>query len=84
MDSVLQTFHEDLKALRRALKSETNPRVAKKSLRQDAEQLGRQWFKNIEPELQRRRSFPAETLKRYATSCERLIKLSAPNNLCTS
>ena len=84
MDSVLQTFHEDLKALRRALKSETNPQVAKKSLRQEAERLGRQWFKDIEPELQRRSTFPAETLKRYATGCERLIKLSAPNNLCTS
>src|ERR1035438_4729952 len=84
MDSVLQTFHEDLKALRRVLKSETNPQVAKISLRQNAERLGRQWFKDIEPALQQRSTFPAETLKRYATGCERLIKLSAPNNLRTS
>ncbi len=84
MDSLLQTLQEDLKVFRRALRAETNPRVAKKSLRQEAERLGRQWFNTIEPELQRRRVFSVELLKKYSSGFERLIKLSAPNNLSTS
>lgn len=84
MDAVLQTFQDDLKTLRRALKKESNPRVAKKQLREEAERLGRGWFKDIEPELRRRAAFPEELLKKYAGGCERLIKLSAPNNQATS
>lgn len=80
MDAVLTTFQSDLKALRRALKNESNPRVAKKRLREEAERLGRWWFKEIEPELRRRGTVSEELLKKYAGGCERLIKLSAPNN----
>lgn len=84
MDSVLQSFHKDLKALRRALKAETAPRVAKKSFRDEAERIGQRWFKEIEPGLQHAANIPADSLKKYATACERLIKLSAPNNLRSS
>lgn len=84
MDTVLQTLQDDLKALRRALKKESNPRVAKKQLREEAERLGRSWFRDIEPELRRRAAFPEELLRKYAGGCERLIKLSAPNNQAKS
>lgn len=84
MDSVLQTFHDDLKALRRALKAETTHQVAKRSLREEAERIGTLWFKDIEPGLQRLGSVSADALKKYAVACERLIRLSAPNNLRSS
>lgn len=80
MDSQLHQFHEDLKALRRALKAEANPKVAKKGLREQAEKLGIRWATEIVPELQRRYAFPAERIQVYSAACSRLIKLSAPNN----
>lgn len=49
MDSVLQDFHDDLKALRRALKAETTLRVAKRSFRDEAERLGKRWFYHLNP-----------------------------------
>lgn len=84
MDAVLQKFRDDLKALRRTLRRESNPRVAKRQLREEAERLGRDWFRDIEPELRRRAAFTDDLLKKYSGGCERLIKLSAPNNLVTS
>ena len=84
MDTVLQTLQTELKELRHALRSETTLRVSKKSMRQEAERLGRFWFTDIEAKLRRQNSFSAELLKKYAEGFERLIKLSAPNNLRTS
>lgn len=80
----LQTFHTDLKALLRTLKKESNPRVAKKHLREEAERLGKGWFSDIEPELRRRSLFSDELLAKYAGGCQRLIKLSSPNHSVTN
>ncbi len=83
-NATLQALHEELKALRRALRGEENPRVAKKSLRHEAERLGRHWFDKVQPDLARTNAISVELLKKYDTGFERLIKLSAPNNLRTS
>jgi hypothetical protein len=80
MDSVLQQYHDDLKAFRRALKAEPAKLVAKKSLRERAAQLGKRWSAEILPELTRRFSLPGDTLERYSSASARLIKLSSPNN----
>jgi hypothetical protein len=81
---LLETFYEDLKAFRKALKDDPNLRITKKSQRERAEQLGSRWFEEIGPDLARLTAFPPETLKKYSESCEHLIKLSAPNNRKTS
>ncbi len=80
MDATLKTFHDDLKALKRDLKAEENPRVAKKGLRERAEELGSRWFSELAPGLSKL-GFSAELVEKYSAACARLIKLSAPNNL---
>ncbi len=80
MDKQLKTFHDDLKTLRRDLKAEANPQVAKKGLRERAEGLGSRWFSDLSPGLSQL-GFSAELVDRYSAACARLIKLSAPNNL---
>ena len=80
MDSLLRQYHDDLKALRRALKAESARLVGRKSLRDRAAQLGKRWSAEIVPELIRRYSFPADALQKYSAASARLIKLSSPNN----
>jgi hypothetical protein len=83
VDDQIKKFHDDLKILRRDLKNETNPQVAKKGLRSQAEELGSRWFNDISPALSKL-GFSAELVDKYSAGCARLIKLSAPNNLRTS
>jgi len=80
VDAKLKAFQDDLKALRRDLKAEENPQVAKKCLRERAEALGSQWFGELSPGLLQL-GFPAELVEKYSAASARLIKLSAPNNL---
>jgi hypothetical protein len=79
MNSSLQVFHDNLKSLRRSLKTYNQDQVAKKQFRQDAERYGSQWFSDLLPKLAGR--FPPEVLEKYSSACARLIKLSSPNNL---
>jgi hypothetical protein len=80
MPSLLQQFHDDLKAFRRSLKAEPNKLIGKKALRDRAELLGRRWSAEIIPDLSERYALPSETLQKYSTAAARLIKLSGPNN----
>ncbi len=80
MDSVIQQYHDDLKALRRVLKAESAKLVGKKYLRDRAAFLGKRWSAEILPELTRRYSLQPDVLQKYATASARLIKLSSPNN----
>lgn len=66
------------KSLRRLLKGETTPKVAKKALRDEAAALGSIWHKDFEPTL--KHSLSPESLEIYSTQFTRLIKLSSPNN----
>lgn len=70
------------KGLRRLLKDETNPNVAKNGLRDEAAALGSTWHKDFAPTL--KHSLPPESLEVYNTQFTRLIKLSSPNNSRTS
>jgi hypothetical protein len=80
----LKSFLADLKQLRRDIKAESVPQIAKKSLRERAEALGSRWFSDLSPRLASHTSFSAELLDKYSGGFARLIKLSAPNNLKTS
>lgn len=80
MDSLLQQYHDDLKALRRTLKAEPAKLVGKKSLRESAAQLGKRWSAEVLPELTRRYCLPPETLQKYSDGSAQLIRLSSPNN----
>jgi hypothetical protein len=84
MDANLKALHDDLKQLRRTLKSEKTPQVSKKGLRQEAERLGQTWFSEIEPGLHQTASFSDDLIRKYSVGFQRLIKLSAPNNQRTS
>jgi hypothetical protein len=78
----LKQLHEDLKSLKRDIQKETNPQVAKKGLRERAEQLGTAWFSEFVPAI--RFNVGAEVLEPYNVGFKKLIKLSAPNNQRTS
>lgn len=80
----LKVFHNDLKVLRRDIKAEKVSQIAKKALRERAEQLGSHWNKDLLPNLKKNTNFSAEIIDKYTLSCAQLIKLSAPNNLKTS
>lgn len=78
----LQALLTRLKALRKALKSETVPKVGKLALRNEANALGRDWHNDFAPKL--KHSLTPEALKNYGDQFTRLLKLSAPNNKVAS
>jgi hypothetical protein len=77
-------FLSELKALRKEVKAERVTQIAKKHLREKAEQLGSQWCTSLSGELSQSGAIPSEVLERYTEYCSRLIVLSSPNNLKTS
>lgn len=79
--SDLKRYLDDVKSLRRDIRAEAVQQIAKKSLRDRAEEIGSRWFSDISPGLSPSPHFSAELLERYSSGCARLIKLSAPNNL---
>jgi hypothetical protein len=66
------------KTLRKLLKAEANPKVAKLALRNEAKSLGSIWHKDFASTL--KHSLAPESLEVYNTQFTRLIKLSSPNN----
>jgi len=81
VEKELSSVLDDLKALRRDVKAESVQQIAKKALRQRAEELGGRWHKNIAPRLTVSSSLQPDLLARYHDGFTRLIKLSTPNNL---
>lgn len=84
MDSILHTLLEDLKHLRRDIKSLTTPQVARKSIRERSKDLGSRWHREVSARLKAVTSIPPDAIKRYDEAFTRLIRLSAPNNLKAS
>lgn len=82
MEQELTQLLSDLKSLRKALKAETVPQVGKKVIRDQANELGTRWHRDLSPKL--RPAIPADVSERYDAAFTRLIKLSAPNNLRSS
>lgn len=77
----LKAFLDDLKTFRKDLKDEQKEQVAKKALRNRAEELGTRWFNDISPLVTAGTGFSLEVVEKYSKGFARLIKLSAPNNL---
>lgn len=81
MQAELKTFLADLKSLRREVKGENYERIAKKLLRDHAEQLASTWFNVIAKSAAENYTFAPELIDRYSVLCKRLIKLTENNNL---
>jgi len=84
MLEILKELHQDLKLLRRDIAAEKVDSIAKKSLRQQAEDIGTKWFSEISEGLNNSSRIEADVVGLYSQNFARLIKLSAPNNLKTS
>ena len=66
------------KALRRDVKAETNSRVYKKGLREEAAALGSDWYKIYAPFL--KHSLSSELMDKYGELYKKLIQLSVPGS----
>jgi hypothetical protein len=77
----LKQLLADLKALRKGIKAESVPRIAKKNLRESAEKIGSRWFSEFATAVPQQLGFSSDILEKYADGFGRLIGLSAPNNL---
>ena len=77
----LKAFLNDLKGLRRDIKGERVKQIAKRDLRNRAEQLGSRWFSQLRAPIAENLGVPPEIGDKYADGCSRLIILSSPNNL---
>ncbi len=82
MEQDLTQLLGDLKSLRRTLKAESVPQVAKKAIRDRANEIGTRWHRDLSPKI--RSAIPTDVAERYDAAFTRLIKLSAPNNLRSS
>ena len=81
MEAELKTYLVDLKSLRREVKGENHERIAKKPIRDCAEQLASKWFNVIVKNAAEHYAFPPEVIEGYSGHCKRLIKLTENNNL---
>ena len=77
----LKQFLEDLKALRKDIRGEKVKQIAKKDLRNRAEQIGTRWYSELSPALTQNLGVSPDILEKYSEACGRLIALSSPNNL---
>jgi hypothetical protein len=84
MEAELRTFLADLKSLRLEIKGETHERIAKKSIRERANQLASHWFTVIAKNASENYTFAPELIEGYSGHCKRLIRLTENNNQKTS
>lgn len=82
METKLQQLLGDLKDLRKTIKSETVPQIAKKAIRDRADKLGSLWHRDFSSKV--RSILPKEVCDKYDAGFTRLIRLSSPNNLQSS
>ena len=77
----LKQLLADLKALRKDIKAEKVPRIAKKHLRECAERIGSRWFSEFSVALPEELRLSSDVLDKYCDGFGRLIALSEPNKL---
>lgn len=82
MEKKLQKLMDDLKVLRKNIKSVTVPQIAKKAIRDQANELGSLWHREFSSKV--RSILSKESCDRYDADFTHLIRLSAPNNLRSS
>lgn len=78
----LEALLARVKALRKSLKAESGKTINKLGIRTEAKALGGEWHRDFAPKL--KHSLTPEALENYGTQFTRLIKVSGPNNLCSS
>lgn len=80
----LKEFEKNLKTLRRQVREQKTERINKKEIRTNAESSAKQWFDKIIVPLTERYSVAKDKLDGHSNDFERLLKISAPNNLKSS
>ena len=75
----LKNFLVKLKALRKDIKAEKVKRIAKKDLRDRAEQLGIQWFRELNNHIAQQFDIRQDILEKYSEGFNKLIALSSSN-----
>lgn len=80
----LKLLHSDLLSLRKSIADETSKTISKKSLREQAEQIGTSWFSGLADELAANGTIQASVVQAYSDNFGKLIKISSPNNLKAS
>lgn len=82
METQLQQLLSDLKDLRKTVKAVTVPQIAKRAIRDRANELGSLWHRELSSKV--RSIISKEVCDRYDAGFTRLIRLSSPNNLRSS
>lgn len=77
----LRTLQRELGALRKEVSAVETDRIAKASIRKEAEELGSSWFSEFSEVLATQQGLSPELIEAYSQQFGRLIKVSAPNNL---
>ncbi len=80
----LKALHEKLNVLRKSVSKETTKTISKKTIRDEAEQIGSYWFSGLLDELTAVTCLEENIIKSYSDNFTLLIKISAPNNLKSS
>ncbi|GIK65701.1 MAG: hypothetical protein BroJett018_34950 [Chloroflexota bacterium] len=81
---ILEQFENELKSLRKEIRTLETPRVGRKNLQEKAESLALQWINDIHPTLRDRFKLPETVLNEMFDFATRLLKLSRPNNRVSS
>jgi hypothetical protein len=81
MLDALRILQKDLGTLRKEVLSVKTDRIAKKSLRNKAEEIGSKWFSEFSEALVNQHGLSPDLIESYSQHFGRLIKVSAPNNL---
>lgn len=81
MLDALRTLQKHLGTLRKEVSSVKTDRIAKKSIRNKAEEIGSKWFSEFSEALANQHGLSPELIELYSHHFGRLIKVSAPNNL---
>ena len=81
MLDALRTLQKDLGALRKEVLSIKTGTIAKKSIRNKAEEIGSKWFSEFSEALVNQHGLSPDLIESYSQHFGRLIKVSAPNNL---
>jgi hypothetical protein len=84
MLSKLRAIHKDALELRKLISAVKTERISKKSICTKAEDLGTRWFSDISDGLASQHILSSDLFESYSAQFNRLIKVSARNNLKTS
>lgn len=81
MLDALRTLRKHLGALQKEISSVKTQRIARKSIRNKAEEIASRWFSEFSEVLVKQHELSPDLIESYSKHFGRLIKVSAPNNL---